>query len=185
MQIHPYVGSHWKEEIRRLSPQKNKNFMPTAKFSLCRGLIAVDSVGRVLMSLVALSWTAVPGFGGTDTDLWPFAAARWGRTDPCAAGRSTFLLCWDTLSLFALCYLPGARVHPQNLFCLPTPLGLLTSLQVLSDHEQWKGSGGKKQGSFPSESGAASGGIMHRVQLQHRLVPAECRLSPAARSLLR
>lgn len=88
MQIHPYVGSHWKEEIRRLSPQKNKNFMPTAKFSLCRGLIAVDSVGRVLMSLVALSWTAVPGFGGTDTDLWPFAAARWGRTDPCAAGAA-------------------------------------------------------------------------------------------------
>ena len=88
MQIHPYVGPHWKEEIHRLSPQKNKNFMPSAKLSMCRGLIAVDSMGRVLVSLVALDWTPVPGLGGTDTNLCPFAAAGWGHAEPCAAGAA-------------------------------------------------------------------------------------------------
>jgi len=50
--------------------------------------MAVDSMGRDLVSLEALDWTPVPGLGGTGTNLWPFAAARWGHAEPCAAGTA-------------------------------------------------------------------------------------------------
>lgn len=50
----------------------------------------MDSMGRVLVRLVAPGWTPVPGLGGTDTNLWPFAAARWGQAEPCAAGAARY-----------------------------------------------------------------------------------------------
>lgn len=49
MQIHPYVGSHWQEEIHGLFPQKHNNSMPSAKFSPCRAVIAAGSMGRALV----------------------------------------------------------------------------------------------------------------------------------------
>lgn len=60
MQIHPYVGSHQNRRFVDCPRKRIKNFMPSAKFSMCRGLIAVDSMGTVLVNLVGLGWTPAP-----------------------------------------------------------------------------------------------------------------------------
>lgn len=132
MQIHPYVGSHWKEEINRLS--------------LCSQWGGGE-----------WRWLDSGAWGGRHGSK-PLASHR-GDTEPCAAGTAPSCPAGTPSGSGhpPACQLPGFSRGIHCAFPLPLDSSLLSKflLAVTRGGDQ-----GEKPVSFPWESGAAPGGTM-------------------------